>query len=344
MHGAQSCVHCDALGSLPLRYASAGRASLAGGLSNTIAVIGEAMLACVEPGRAAMDLVALGARGVVVVLAASYSNTTNGGVVSLALAGLQAPLAAPTWSVSAANGVALLRASGLRVRMPGVVAGLARAPGSWADEGLAVDLDLPGGIRLPSSNAAEEEERKRRVIGGAVGGLLLGGAGLAALCGAALFLYRRRQRRYAAFQEHNSLWEQQEQQHGGARMSWSAPPPQQNYGGARMSAGQMWRMEPVPSPTVPQQNPMWAGGVAGGEAQPAWATQPSEPELEPELDLAADASQPGWTPTHAPRQGSPSRRQALFAAAQAFDVEQASTPHSPRPRRQPTDFGDSTNP
>jgi hypothetical protein len=334
--GAQSCVHCDALGSLPLRYASAGRASLAGGLSNTIAVVAEAMLACVEPGRAAMDLVALGARGVVVVLAAS-SNTTNGGVVSLALAGLQAPLAAPTWSVSAANGAALLRASGLRVRMPAVVGSLARAPGSWADEGLAVDLDLPGGIRLPSSSAAEEEERKRRVIGGAVGGLLLGGAGLAALCGVALFLYRRRQRRYAAFHEHNSLWEQQEQApQRGARSSWSAPPQQQNNGGARMSAGQMWSTN-VAAPAMPQHNPMWAGGVAGGEAQPAWAAQPLP--AQPVLGLPAEAPPPGWTPTHAPPlQGTPSRGQALFAAASTFDVEQASTPHSPRPRRQPTDF------
>jgi hypothetical protein len=158
----------------------------------------------------------------------------------------------------------------------------------------------------------------------------------------ALFLYRRRQRRYAAFQEHNSLWEQQEQQQGGARTSWSAPPPQQNHGGARISSGQMWRSEPLPSPTVPQQNPMWAGGVAGGEAQPAWATQPLPSE--PVLGLPAEAPPPDWTPTHAPpRQGSLSRRQALFTAAQAFDMEQATSPHSPRPRRQPTDFYDSAH-
>ena len=326
----QSCVQCDALSSTALRYAAVGRSNLAGGLSNIIAVISESTLTCVERGRAAMDLVALGARGVVVVMAPVFTNNTFGNVAvaSLALPGLQQPLAAPTWSVSAANGAAMLYASGLRLRMPGVVAGLARAPASWADESLVVDLSLPGGIRLPGDNGAAEEERKRRVIGGAVGGLLLGGSGLAAMGGAALYFYRRRQRRYAAFNETGGLWEPREARQSG----WSAPPPQQS--------AVAWSTAVVPPPQQ-QQNPMWAGngdGVATGEPPPTWALQPPPPQ--PVLGLPAAAPPPDWVAPAgaAPRQDSPAqsstRAAALFTAANSFDVEQA---QPQRARRQPHD-------
>ena len=322
-------MQCDALSSTALRYAAAGRSNLAGGLSNVIAVISESTLTCVERGRAAMDLVALGARGLVVVMAPVFTNNTFGNVAvaSLALPGLQQPLAAPTWSVSAANGAAMLYASGLRLRMPGVVAGLARAPATWADESLAVDLNLPGGIRLPGDNGAAEAERKRRVIGGAVGGLLLGGSGLAASCGAALYFYRRRQRRYAAFNESGGLWEPREARQSG----WSAPPPQQ--------AAVSWSTAVVSPPLEQQQqNPLWAGnggGVAAGEPPPAWALQPPPPQ--PVLGLPAAAPPPDWVVPAgaAPRQDSSAqsatRAAALFTAATSFDVEQAQPQRARRP-------------
>ena len=321
----QNCVQCDALSTTALRYAAIGRANLSGGLSNVIAVVSESTLTCVERGRAAMDLVALGARGVVIVMAPAFTNNSIGNVAvaTLALPGLQQPLAAPTWSVSAASGAAMLYATGLRLRMPGVVAGLARAPATWADESLAVDLSLPGGIRLPGDNGAAEAERKRRVIGGAVGGLLLGGAGLAAIGGVALYFYRRRQRRYAAFNEAGGLWEPR---NGDARRSWSAPPPQQQ---GRPAAEVMWSTATV-SPPQMHQNPMWeanGGGVAAGEAPPTWALQPPLPQ--PVLGLPAAAPPPDWMapPGAAPRQESPARAStratALFTAANSFDVEQA---------------------
>ena len=333
----QYCVRCDALGSVELRYASAQRTTLTGGLSNVIAVVSESSLACVERGRAAMDMVALGARGVVIVLPPAFVNSTAGtnGVLSVALAGLQAPLAAPTWTVSASNGAAMLRAPGLRLRMPGGVGGLARAPGTWADEGIAVNLDLPGGLVLADDSAAEEEERKR-VIGGAVGGLLLGGSALAAMCAAALYFYRRRQRRYAAFNEAGGLWEPREQRPSEA---WSAPPPQQ-FGAPRQSAGQMWSTTVAP-PDTAQQNPMWSGSGVAGEPQPSWALQP--PPEQPVLGVPVPAPPPDWVAPTRPlqRQESPTRAAALMSAAGTFDVEQSGVPRRSSSRRQPTDFYDS---
>ena len=339
-------MRCDALNSTALRYAAVNRSTLSGGLSNVIAVISESALTCVERGRAAMDLVSLGARGVVVVMAPALSSNGATTVASLALPGLQQPLAAPTWSVSAANGAAMLYAPGLRLRMPAVVGGLARAPATWADESLAVDLNLPGGIRLPDDGSAAEEERKR-IIGGTVGGLLLGGSALAALGGGALYVYRRRQRRYAAFNEAGNLWEPRE-----TRPSWGASP--QHGGAPRPSAAVVWSTATVSLPQPPQsqsqnhnqnqnqnQNPMWAGyggGVAAGEPPPTWALQPPPPQ--PVLGVPAAAPPPDWmAPAEAvPRQESPTRSAtraaALFTAANSFDVEQA---QPQRAKHQPDD-------
>lgn len=309
-------------------------------------MLAEASLSCVERGRAAMDMVALGARGVVIVMATSATNSSsNVQVVSLALAGLQQPLAAPTWSVSASNGAALLSAAGLRLRMPGLAAGLARTPSSWSDAGATVDLDVPGGIVSYDSAAAAaaEEERRQRVIGGAVGGLLLGGAGLATLCGVALFAYRRRQRRYAAFSEAGGLWEQRERAAGGT--TWGAPQPP--------PPPQVWSVTVAP-PQAPQQNPMWLGGGGGGAGVPAeqspppsstWSLAPPPPQQGHELlaaasvlGLPAAAPPPDWAPRQASTpQAAVTRSEGLFTEATTpFDVEQAGALRSPR-SREPND-------